>query len=119
MNHMIRAIRSRDRGDEGFAMIMTIFLILIITVTTTTLAAMTIQQIKPTELGNKEIRTVDAASAGMQAALGQLRNTVTNGGGDLTKLPCTDPSDSGGVKILVGNPSAVVTVPGDQITGTV
>ncbi|MBV9486485.1 MAG: hypothetical protein JO246_10545, partial [Frankiaceae bacterium] len=61
----------------------------------------------------------DAASAGMQAALGQLRNTVTNGGGDLTKLPCSDPVDAGGVQIQTGSPVQTGSVPGDELDGTV
>jgi Tfp pilus assembly protein PilX len=119
MNRMIDAIRRREEREDGFAMIMTIFLILIITVTTVAVAATMLQQVTPTNLVKKQIRTVDAASAGMQAALGQLRNTSTSGAGDLTKLPCSDPSDSGGVQLLVGSPASSVSVAGDQITGTV
>jgi hypothetical protein len=119
MNHLIRIVRSRQNSDGGFAMIFTLFLILIITVTSITVADLMISQVGPTNLSKKSIRTVDAASAGMQAALGQLRNTATNGGGDLTKLPCSDPTDSGGVTLSIGNPVQNVNVAGDQITGTV
>src|SRR5580692_7067364 len=119
MNRLIRIVRSRQNNDGGFAMIFTLFLILIITVTSITVADLMISQVGPTNLSKKSIRTVDAASAGMQAALGQLRNTATNGGGDLTKLPCSDPTDSGGVTLSIGNPVQNVNVAGDQITGTV
>jgi Tfp pilus assembly protein PilX len=119
MNRLIRIVRSRQNNDGGFAMIFTLFLILVITVTSVTVADLMFSQVGPTGLAKKSVRTVDAASAGMQAALGQLRNTATNGGGDLTKLPCSDPSDKGGVGLLVGNPYQSVTVAGDQITGTV
>jgi Tfp pilus assembly protein PilX len=119
MNHLIRIVRSRQNNDGGFAMIFTLFLILVITVTSITVADLMIAQTGPTALQKKSVRTVDAASAGMQAALGQLRNTATNGGGDLTKLPCSDATGSGGVTLSVGNPHQNVTVAGDQITGTV
>jgi hypothetical protein len=119
MNRLSRIVRSRQNSDGGFAMIFTLFLILVITVTSVTVADLMFSQVGPTGLAKKSVRTVDAASAGMQAALGQLRNTATNGGGDLTKLPCSDPSDKGGVSLLVGTPYQSVTVAGDQITGTV
>jgi Tfp pilus assembly protein PilX len=119
MNRLIRIVRSRQNSDGGFAMIFTLFLILVITVTSVTVADLMISQVGPTGAAKKSVRTVDAASAGMQAALGQLRNTSTNGGGDLTKLPCSDPTDAGGVTLDVGNPKQNVTVAGDQITGTV
>ena len=104
MNRLIRIVRSRRTSDGGFAMILALFLILVITVTSVTVADLMIAQVGPTRLAKKSVRTVDAASAGMQAALGQLRNTATNGGGDLTKLPCSDPTDAGGVSLRVGNP---------------
>lgn len=119
MNRLIRIVRSRQNSDGGFAMIFTLFLILVITVTSVTVADLMISQVGPTSLAKKSVRTVDAASAGMQAGLGQLRNTSTNGGGDLTKLPCSDPTDAGGVGLVVGSPKQNVTVAGDQITGTV
>ncbi|HTW19064.1 MAG TPA: hypothetical protein VME70_02500 [Mycobacteriales bacterium] len=119
MNRLIRIVRSRQNDDGGFALIFTLFLILIIAVVSVAVANIMINQVGPTTLAQKQVRTVDAAQAGMQAALGQLRNTSTNGGGDLTKLPCTDPSDSGGVTLTVGSPAQTVTVAGDQITGTV
>jgi hypothetical protein len=119
MNRLVRIVRSRQDSDGGFAMIFTLFLMLVISVTSVTVAELAFSQVGPTGIAKKSVRTVDAASAGMQAALGQLRNTATNGGGDLTKLPCSDPSDSGGVSLLVGNPFTSITVAGDQITGTV
>jgi Tfp pilus assembly protein PilX len=119
MKRLTRIIRSRQNDDGGFAMIMALFLILVITVTSVTVADIMIGQVGPTKAAQKSVRTVDAASAGMQAALGQLRNTSTNGGGDLTKLPCSDPTDAGGVGLVVGSPKQPVTVAGDQITGTV
>jgi Tfp pilus assembly protein PilX len=111
--------RRRSDAEGGFAMIFTIFLILMITVTSVAVADLMLSQVKPTGLAKKEIRTVDAASAGMQVALGQLRNTMTSGYGDLTLLPCSDPADQGGVTIYTGSPAQAITVPGDTINGTV
>ena len=119
MNRLFRIVRSRQNNDGGFAMIFTLFLILIIAVVSVTVADIMINQVGPTTLAQKQVRTVDAASAGMQAALGQLRNTSTNGGGDLTKLPCSDTTDAGGVTLTVGSPKQTVSVAGDQINGTV
>jgi hypothetical protein len=119
MNRLIDIVRHRDTSDGGFAMIFTLFLILIITVASVTVASLVLSQAGPTELQKKSVHTVDAASAGMQAALGQLRNTSTNGGGDLTKLPCSDPTDKGGITLQVGSPRTAVTVAGDQLAGTV
>jgi hypothetical protein len=119
MNRLIQTVRSRGESDGGFAMIFTLFLILVITVASVTVADLMLSQTGPTELSKKSVHTVDAASAGLQAALGQLRNTSTNGGGDLTKLPCSDPTDKGGVTLEVGSPRTAVTVAGDQLSGTV
>lgn len=119
MSRINRLIRSRQGADDGFAMIFTIFLILVITVTSVAVADLMFSQVQPTGLAKKQIQTVDAAAAGMQAALGQIRNTTTNGVGDLTKLPCSDPSDKGGVTLAVGDPTQTVNVAGDEITGTV
>jgi Tfp pilus assembly protein PilX len=119
MKRMIRIVRSRADGDGGFAMIFTLFLILIITVASVMVADLMLSEVRPTGLAKKSIRTVDAASAGMQVALGQLRNTSTNGGGDLTKLPCSDPTDAGGVMLSVGSPAQSVSVAGDEVDGTV
>jgi Tfp pilus assembly protein PilX len=112
--------RQRPSVDEGgFAMIFTIFLIVVIGISSFAVAGLMSSQVGPTSLAKKQIRTVDAAEAGLQAALGQIRNTQTNGMGDLTKLPCSDPADKGGVKLQVGAPATSVSAPGDSVTGSV
>lgn len=106
-------------SDSGFAMIFTILLTVIIVASSVAVAGVMLHQVNPSLFSKKSLRTVDAASAGMQAALGQLRSASTAGAGDLTKLPCTDPVDKGGVSLKTGTPLTTFTVPGDQITGTV
>jgi Tfp pilus assembly protein PilX len=111
--------RRMPEADSGFAMIFTVLLTVIILASSIAVAGFLVHQVNPSLLSKKNVRTVDAASAGLQAALGQLRNSSSSGSGDLTKLPCSDTSDAGGVAIQVGNPTQTVTVSGDEIDGTV
>jgi Tfp pilus assembly protein PilX len=116
---MNRITRRTAEGEGGFAMIFTIMLMVIVLATTIAAAGVMTHLVNPSLFSKKSLRTVDAASAGIQAAAGQLRAASTSGAGDLTKLPCSDPSDQGGISLRVGSPTQPVTVPGDQITGTV
>jgi Tfp pilus assembly protein PilX len=116
--------RLRQPGDDGFAMIFTIFLIVVIAATSVAVFDLVASQTKPTAFAKKYVRTADAAAGGMQAALGQLRaavsaTTVAGANGDLTQLPCTDLSDGGGVTLHVGTPTQAVQVAGNSINGTV
>ena len=116
---MSRTTRQMVEAEAGFAMIFTLLLTVIIVATSIAIGGLMIHQVKPTLFSKKNVRTVDAASAGLQAAVGQLRSSSTSGAGDLTKLPCSDPADAGGVSLRVGNPTQSVSVAGDEITGTV
>jgi hypothetical protein len=115
---MISRLR-RKPSEDGFAMLFTLMLMFILFGVSIAVAGVVLSESQPTAYAKKTDRTGDAAAAGLQAALGQLRNTTTNGVGDLTKLPCQDPQDATGVNIVVGNPQTTATVPGYQITGTV
>lgn len=106
-------------AEAGFAMIFTILLTVIIVASSIAVGGLLVHQVNPSLFAKKNTRTVDAASAGLQAALGQLRGSQSSGSGDLTKLPCSDTADQGGVDIQVGSPTQSVTVSGDEITGTV
>lgn len=120
MSWLIRRLSDRCRGDAGYAMMMALFLLLLVSVTSLAVAGLYFSEVTPTRLANKRVQTVDAASAGLQAALGQLRNTTSSSGvGDLTKLPCSDVSDHAGVAFLLGSTTTQVPLPGYQITGTV
>lgn len=108
--------RHKGHGnDDGFAMIFALFLILVLATASVAIAGVFVSQIRPTRIARKAVEASSAAGAGLQTAIGVLRNTVTNGVGDLTKLPCTP----GGVTLSLGNPPTSITVAGDQISGTV
>jgi hypothetical protein len=119
MSRLMRRMTNARRSDDGFAMIFTIFLIVVIAATSVAVFGLVQSQTQPTNFAKKYVRSADAAAGGMQAALGQLRAAVAGSTGDLTQLPCTDPSDNGGVTLHVGAPTQTVTVPGNTITGTV
>jgi Tfp pilus assembly protein PilX len=121
---MTRRMRRTHDGEDGFAMIFTIFLIVVIAATSVAVFDLVASQTKPTAFAKKYVRTADAASAGMQAVLGQLRAAVLTAtgsttSGDIVQLPCSDTSDSSGVTLHVGTPNQAVTVPGNTFSGTV
>jgi Tfp pilus assembly protein PilX len=121
---MTRRMRRYDDGEDGFAMIFTIFLIVVIAATSVAVFDLVASQSKPTAFAKKYVRTADAAAGGMQAALGQLRAAVltatsSTASGDIVQLPCSDTSDSGGVTLHVGTPSQPVNVAGNTFSGTV
>ncbi|HWC35426.1 MAG TPA: RICIN domain-containing protein [Mycobacteriales bacterium] len=112
------ARRNTRDGDEGFAMIFALFLVLVLATAAIAIAGIFASQLRPTRLARKAVASGDAAGAGLQAAVGVLRNTVTNGVGDLTKLPCSA-TGSGGVTLQLGSPAKTVSVAGDKLSGTV
>jgi Tfp pilus assembly protein PilX len=122
---MTRRIRRTHDGEDGFAMIFTIFLIVVIAATSVAVFDLVASQTKPTAFAKKYVRTADAAAAGMQAVLGQLRAAVltatgSTAKGDIVQLPCSDPSETGGVTLHVGATSQLpVTVAGNTFSGTV
>jgi Tfp pilus assembly protein PilX len=121
---MTRRIRRTSDGENGFAMIFTIFLIVVIAATSVAVFDLVASQTKPTAFAKKYVRTADAASAGMQAVLGQMRAavltaTTSTASGDIVQLPCSDTSESGGVTLHVGTPNQAVTVAGNKFSGTV
>lgn len=115
---MTRLARRFAGDDDGFAMIFTLMMMFVVFATSMVVAGVLLAEIHPTLFAKKSVHTGDAAQGGLQAAIGQLRNTTTNGVGDLTKLPCSDPQDSTGVSVIVGSPQQTVTLPGYQITGS-
>ncbi len=102
----LRHVYARSTTDDsGVAMLMALFVIMVLTAVSLSVAAVTIGQAKPTQLENKTTRTVEAAQAGIDAALDQLRAaTYTSadvplggivGSGDLAILPCASTYVSG------------------------
>ncbi|MDP9164909.1 MAG: ricin-type beta-trefoil lectin domain protein [Actinomycetota bacterium] len=88
------ALRARLVGDHpegGFAIILTILLILIVAGVSVAIAGVVLSQVTPTLLQRKQVRTINAAEAGLQIAVSQLRTAVDSGGrGSLLALPCTN-----------------------------
>ncbi|MBV9293489.1 MAG: ricin-type beta-trefoil lectin domain protein [Frankiales bacterium] len=115
---MTRYCRRLASADDGFAMLFTLMFMFVLLATSIAVAGVFLSQARPTQYEKKFVRTGDAAEAGLQAGLGTLRNTQTSGQGDLTKLPCSDPADQGGVSVVIGSPQQQVSLPGDQISGS-
>jgi Tfp pilus assembly protein PilX len=121
---MTRHMRRTHDGEDGFAMIFTIFLIVVIAATSVAVFDLVASQTKPTAFAKKYVRTADAAAAGMQAVLGQMRAAVltatgSTAKGDIVQLPCGDTSEAAGVTLHVGTPNQPVTLPGSTFSGTV
>jgi hypothetical protein len=81
--------------DSGVAMMSSILLVLIMASLSMVVLALVMAQTRPTEFARKNTRTIFAAEAGVEAALGRIRSA---GGaadftgavyGDLSQLPCT------------------------------
>jgi Tfp pilus assembly protein PilX len=114
------ALRLRDRlqGDDpdaGFAMMFTLLLIFIVAALSIAVAGIVYNQVKPTQQQRKTVATVDAAYAGIQVALGQIRSANIAGAGRLTSLRCTGPSAA----TFVANGVAALSTAGATFTGTV
>jgi hypothetical protein len=90
-------------AQSGFAMMIALLLILVIAGMSLLVAGLVISENKPTQTARKTVATVNAAEAGFEAALSQMRAaTDTYGNGDVSQLPCT-----------------TSTAPGTPITGSV
>lgn len=102
----IHHILSRvNRTDDGVAMLSALIAIMIMTALTVLVMGLVVSQVMPTQFARKNTRTIYAAEAGIESALGQLRTAV--GAPDVTgavygstaKLPCSmtgTVSDPGG-----------------------
>jgi hypothetical protein len=99
-------------------MIYALFIVLALATASVAVAGIFTSQLHPTRLARKSVHSGHAAAAGLQAALGVLRNTVTSGVGDLTKLPCSSPGEAGGVDLQLGSPPTTLSVPGNRVSGT-
>ncbi|WP_258723187.1 RICIN domain-containing protein [Cellulomonas sp. NS3] len=86
---------SRLRDDSGVAMMTTVMMMLIMTALSVLVLGLVVNQVAPTQFAQKNTRTIFAAEAGVEAALGRIRTAV--GTPDFTgavygnpqKLPCT------------------------------
>ena len=81
--------------DTGIAMMSSILLVLIMATLSMVVLALVMAQTRPTEFARKNTRTIFAAEAGIEAALGQIRTAAGVPDftgtiyGDLAQLPCT------------------------------
>lgn len=92
----------RSGADEGIAMVVAMMMMLVVGSMTLAVAAMTLSQMKPTELLQKNVQTVHAAEAGIDAGLGRIRGAVINGVGVRTLLPCNTSTVGGKTVALSG-----------------
>lgn len=80
--------------EAGAALLLVIMLVLVVASLGIVVTASVVQQVRPTGFVQKNTRTVFAAEAGIQAALGQLRSAagpIVGGqvSGDPAELPCS------------------------------
>jgi hypothetical protein len=96
MTGLLRRARRGVRGhreDCGAALLLVLMLILVVAALSVLLLGMVLAQSRPTSQEKKSTRTVHAAEAGLNAALGQIRAATTDDSmgvaqGDRSKLPC-------------------------------
>lgn len=88
--------RMRDRlarrGDDegGVALLMAILFMVLMAGISTILVSVVLSQLYPTNLAQKSTKTIYAAQAGLQTALGLIRSATDGGGiGDPAELPCS------------------------------
>jgi Tfp pilus assembly protein PilX len=88
---MITTVRRvRRGGDEGTALMITIFTMLLVTTMSLTVGSAVLLQVRPTQAEQKATRTLTAAEAGFDVALNRIRAAQdASGNGVRTSLPCT------------------------------
>ncbi|MDX6285421.1 MAG: hypothetical protein QOG53_906 [Frankiales bacterium] len=112
---LLARVRNRAEGESGFALVFALLLIIIISALSLALAGLVYSQTRPGQFSKKNIRTVNAASSGLQASLGQLRSANDgSGNGVLLKLPCTSSTSA-----TFSSGATVVTTNGYTIDGQV
>src|SRR4051812_8485501 len=110
-----RRLEARRKEEDGFALVFTLLLIMIIAAVSLGVAGLIYSQVQPTQFNRKNIRTVNASSAGTQVVLDKLRSASDSSGhGSLTLVPC---SSSTGASFTFGTSTS--TVPGSTYTGSV
>ena len=84
----------RPAGDRGAAMLTALMLVLVVGTLSLLVLGTLVSQVRPIAFAQKAGRTVFAAEAGQQVALGELRTSVAGSGslsgyGDPAQLPCS------------------------------
>jgi hypothetical protein len=85
-----RSRRVRPGDDSGAAILLALFVIAVVAALSVGIAGIVLSQSEPTQLTRKDIQTVHAAEAGIQAGLTRLRAAGTGGVGSVAKLPCNN-----------------------------
>ena len=111
---MLQRWRTIRDGDDGSAILMVLMAIMVASGLSILVLGMIVAQVNPTLLARKNMTTLQAAQAGLDATLSQLRNATvydvatSQTLGDRSQLPCGDVSGTvGGVP---NNPAYTVSV---------
>jgi Tfp pilus assembly protein PilX len=90
MTRTVAALARRARGgDDGTALLLTLFTMLLVTTMSLTVGTAVLVQVRPTQLEQKSTRTVTAAEAGFDVALNRIRAAQDSSGvGIRGDLPC-------------------------------
>ena len=105
-----------EQDEAGFALVLSLLFILVITSVSLAMAAVIINQAKPTQEARKLLQTVNAAQSGLQVALAAVRGANDSAGnGLLYKLPCS----SGAASFAAGTGGARTAAAGARYTGAV
>lgn len=91
LTRRLRRMQQTNQDPEGgFALVLSLLLILVVAGLSLSIAAVILNQAKPTQEARKQVQTINAAQAGLQVALGNLRAASDiSGNGVLLKLPCS------------------------------
>jgi hypothetical protein len=115
MPERLRLVR-RD-GENGVALLLVIFLMFIAIALATAIVGVVVSQAPQTQLSDKEVRTIAASEAGLQAGLTAVRsanNGLASGSvipvGDITKLPCSVASSSAPATVGADTETYYVTI---------
>lgn len=124
VGRLVRRATARLTGDDerdgGFAMMIALMLIFIVASLSIAIAGVVYNQVKPTLNQRKDVATVNAAAAGLQVSLDQIRTASKINGsnqlvGVLSELRCSGPT---GATFVDDNGGSVQT-PGATFAGTV
>lgn len=114
-----RMVCRRLAGAEqegGFALMLAILLILIVAALSITMAGLMYAEVTPTGFVRKDIRTVNAANAGLNVVLNQIRAANDgSGNGVLQNVPCQGSTAA----TFTWDGSTSFTAPGAKFSGNV
>jgi hypothetical protein len=84
-----RILKVRSGDDSGAAILLALFVMAVVAALSLSIAGVVLSQSEPTQLTRKDIQTVHAAEAGIEAGLTRLRGAGSaTGAGSVAMLPC-------------------------------